>query len=157
MSTSEYRAEVQPSAQKWTLGKHSLLWYTPGDNHQHHWKSSFFPARWSHLEGSLCDPKIPSTRGWSLLRQRILPMFWGRCDPAWASVAVRPLTRPFWSQTSVSWHWAPLWHCGRADWESHRRAPQDTDSSTRAALPVQHHLEAMAAALLWDIPFLLVW
>ena len=153
ISANKCTAEMQPEVNSRKV--FTLL--MPCYNNQYHCKPFFFPSRWSRLEGSLRDPCLPASRSWGLLWQRILPMFWGRRDPSWPSVAVWSLARPFWSQTSVGWHRAPLWHCNTEDWKSHRRASQDTDSSPRAALLVQRGVEAVAAAVLWDVPVLLVW
>lgn len=108
------------------------------------------------MESPLRDPGVPSRRSWRLLRESGLPVLRARSIPARSTFAVRPLKRPFRGPRPHAGHGALILPGDGESRAGRGGAPPDARPRSTAAGHAGQRLEAVAAALLWPIPPLLV-
>lgn len=147
-----------------TLGKNHLVFSSPlalfgwdVDDFPQGWYlgqvfTTLFVFRWKTLEGPLHDATVPPQGDGRLLWPRCVPLLRGWRDPAQPTSALRPLQGPFRGAASGPRLRTQVPRGGLTGRRGRGAAQENPESGASPVFPEQHHLEAVAAAVLWNLP-----
>lgn len=115
-----------------------------------------FNLRWVHLQGPFLHTKLLSSGSRGLLPHRRLHVSQAVCDVSQPSAGVRAQQGSVREPSALTGHWAAVGRGAGAGQTGRDGAPQNSGAGGETADVDKGSVEAVAAALLRDLPFLLL-